>query len=92
MEILTKNEHDAILRNMENLLSEYNYIYSEDALNTIIDTWAEQKQDLLSAFKRHPNYVENEFCIAFSSDYERTLDSGESCRFSNWIQNSIADV
>lgn len=92
MEILTKNEHDAILRNMENLLSEYNYIYFESALNTIIDTWAEQKQDLLSAFKRHPNYVENEFCIAFSSDYERTLDSGESCRFSNWIQNSIVDV
>lgn len=92
MEILTKNEHDAILRNMENLLSEYNYIYSEDALNTIIDTWAEQKQDLLSAFKRHPNYVENEFCIAFSSDYERTVDLEESCRFSNWITTSIRDV
>ena len=92
MEILTKNEHNVILQNMENLLSEYNYIYSEDALNTIIDTWAEQKQDLLSAFKRHPNYVENEFCIAFSSDYERTVDSVESCRFSYWIRNSIMDV
>ena len=92
MEILTKNEHTVILQNMEKLLSEYNYAYSEYALNTIIDTWAEQKQDLLSAFKRHPNYVENEFCIAFSSDYERVLYSEESYRFSNWIRNSIRDV
>ena len=37
MEILTKIERNVILQNMENLLSKYNYIYSEDALNTIID-------------------------------------------------------
>lgn len=92
MEILTKNEHNVILQNMENLLSEYNYIYSEDALNTIIDTWAEQKWDLLSAFKRHPNYVENEFCIAFNLDYERTLDLEESFRFSRWIMENIESV
>lgn len=85
MEILTKNEHDAILRNMENLLSEYNYIYSEDALDAIIGTWAEQKQDLLSAFKRHPNYVENEFCIAFNQDFERVINDKQSYLFRNWL-------
>lgn len=92
MEILTKNEHDAILRNMENLLSEYDYIYSEDALNTIIDTWANQKQELIAAFKRHPNYLESEFCIAFSADYERSLTKEPSANFSTWLLDTLYSI
>ena len=66
--IITENEHNIILNNMKSLLEEYDYEYTTAALNTIIDKWANQKQELIAAFKRHPNYHESEFCIAVSAD------------------------
>lgn len=83
--ILTENEHSRILNNMQDLLEEYDYTYTVNALNTIIDEWANQKKELITAFKRHPNYLEGEFCIAFSKDYERAITRQPSIEFTKWI-------
>ena len=83
--ILNATERTTILDNMKKLLDEYDYDYTIDALNIIIDTWADRKESLITAFKKHPNYVENEFCIAFTQNYERTIDRTGSTRFANWI-------
>lgn len=83
--ILNEIEYNNILHNMEKLLDEYDYDYTIDALDTIIDTWAERKGTLIEAFKKHPNYIQNEFCIAFTQNYERTIDKNVSSRFADWI-------
>lgn len=44
-EIINDKERMALLAEMEGLLDEYDYDYSEGALNKIIDTWAEDKAD-----------------------------------------------
>ena len=89
---ITENEHNIILNNMESLLEEYDYNYTTKALNTIIDEWANQKQELIAAFKRHPNYLEGEFCIAFSADYERTITKEPSANFSTWLLDTLYSI
>ena len=92
MSIITENEHNIILNNMESLLEEYDYEYTTEALNTIIDEWANQKQELIAAFKRYPNYLENEFCIAFSTDYERTIIKDPSDNFAAWLRDALCSI
>ena len=87
--ILNATERTTILDNMKKLLDEYDYDYTIDALNIIIDTWADRKESLITAFKKHPNYVENEFCIAFTQNYERIVDKKGSEHFSDWLVTMI---
>lgn len=88
-QIITTEERKALIYNMSKLLDEYEYAYELDALSFIVDTWAEQKQELISAFKKHSNYVEGEFMIAFDSNYERTLDKNAVKSFRNWLLHIV---
>lgn len=85
--MLKANEKEYLLEAMEELLGEYDYEYSTWSLEDIIDTWAEEKETLIEAFKKHPNYVEGKFMIAFDTDYERTVDREGSRVFKNWLLN-----
>ena len=75
---------------MEELLTEYNYTYRSEAVANILDEWDRQKGWLVEAFKKHPNYVEGKFMIAFDADYERTIDKRASNHFGNWILDVAA--
>jgi hypothetical protein len=75
-----------LINNIKNLLDEYNYEYTTSALEKIINTWAENKATLLEAFKKHPNYLEGEYCIAFDTDYHREIDTRQSSRFSEYLE------
>lgn len=86
-EIITEDERKTLLEDMERLLDEYDYDYTEEALNKIIDTWAENKADLITAFKKHPNYLEGKFMIAFNHDYARCIDVGAIRAFQSWVMN-----
>ena len=83
--MITANERCYLLARMEELLEEYDYTYNEVALNKIIDTWEYQKGTLIEAFKKHPNYVEGKFMIAFDADFDRGINKRGSYQFSNWI-------
>ena len=85
--IITKEERETLLDQMENLLDEYDYEYTDRALNEIIDTWANNKKDLITAFKKHPNYLEGKFMIVFSHDFERGIDLNALEIFKSWVIN-----
>lgn len=83
--MLTTNERNYLLSSMEDLLEKYDYNYTSEALESIIDEWASQKGWLIEAFKKHPNYLEGKFMIAFDADYERGIDRHASYKFGQWI-------
>ena len=90
--MITTAEKNNLMDAMANLLDEYDYCYTYDASHTILDEWASQKAPLIEAFKKHPNYVEGKFMIAFDTNYERECDKNELCRFSSYIQDVLMDA
>ena len=84
---LTTTEREYILKSMKQLLDEYDYDYMTTSLNDIIDEWANKKGKLIEAFKKHPNYVDGKFLIAFDYDYERGFDRGVFDRFMRYLDN-----
>lgn len=83
--MITENEKNVIISEMKDLLDEYDYDYSMSAINKIIDEWSNQKAPLIEAFKKHPNYIEGKFMIAFDADYERSVDKNIVGEFYSWI-------
>lgn len=86
--IITDEERNALLENMKGLLDEYDYQYTEEALNKIINTWVTNKADLITAFKKHPNYLEGKFMIVFSHNFDRNVDVREIVNFRGWLIDS----
>lgn len=84
--ILTPNERKYLLESMKKLLSEYNHEHTDDALNKIIDEWSEKKKVLISAFRKHPNYVDGKFMIVFPHKYTRSKNEDAIRKFSCWLE------
>ena len=89
--MLSTSERDYLFESMRWLLNEYDYEYSNNALLDIIDEWALRKGGLIEAFKKHPNYLEGKFMIAFDADYERSIDGGISRRFGLWVIDAMKE-
>lgn len=89
--VITKEEKEKIVNDMRELLIEYDYNYEMFALETIVDEWADQKAELISAFKKHPNYIDGKFMIAFNSDFERTFDKAAITKFGKWLMYVIRE-
>ena len=87
-EIINDEERRALLSDMKGLLDEYDYKYTDEALNKIIDTWATNKAELITAFKKHPNYLQGKFMIVFSHNFSRNVDRDVVRRFKQWLLNS----
>ncbi len=85
--MLDTNERKYLLDSMKSLFDQYQYQYTDTALNEIIDEWYAQKGTLIEAFKKHPNYIPGKFMIAFSHTYERGITKKESNNFGHWIRN-----
>jgi formylmethanofuran dehydrogenase subunit E len=83
--------YTGILNDMERLLEAYEYEYSYKALQTIIDEWSENKAPLLEAFQKHPNYIPEQYCIAFDTDYHREIDVNQSRNFSRYLEIIIPE-
>ena len=88
--IITDYERKRLLNFMRDLLEAYEYDYDDDVLETIIDEWVESKKDFITAFKKHPCYVDGQFMIAFSKDYERSVDIDVLTGFSKYIKTRVA--
>lgn len=83
--MITVEEKNYLQDKMIDLLEEYDYSYTEDAVWDIIDTWSQRKATLIEAFKQHPNYIDGKFMIAFDTDYEREIDKNALREFENWL-------
>jgi hypothetical protein len=88
---IMENERQAILDNMRELLEKYDYEYTNDALEKIVDTWESNKATLIEAFKKHPKYVDGKFLIAFDADFERGVDRTAIDKFSSWLTCTVFD-
>lgn len=83
---IMENERQAILDNMRELLNKYDYEYTDEALEKIVNTWESSKGALIDAFKRHPNYVDGKFLIAFDTDFEREVNGGAIQHFESYLK------
>lgn len=89
--MLTNEERNYLMNSMQELLDEYDYTYTDSALDTILDKWYAQKEHLIEAFKKHPNYIEGKFMIAFSCDYDREINDDIISVFSQWLESRMYD-
>lgn len=83
--MITPEEKQYLLEEMTELLREYDYDFSNHALDDIITEWANQKAELIEAFKRHPHYLPGKFMIAYDYDYEREINVKQVNAFACWI-------
>ena len=83
---ITNDERATLFAQMTDLLNKFEYEYSTSAIDKIIDKWCENKGTLIEAFKKHPNYIDGKFLIAFESDYERDIDFNAIDNFRYYIQ------
>lgn len=90
MSIINETERKNLLASMKNLLEEYDYTYTDAALDKIVDTWTINKASLINAFKKHPNYIDGKFMIAFDRQYERVMDVKEIDRFAQYMRLTLA--
>lgn len=86
--MISNEEREYLVDSMHTLLKEYDYKCTEEALGKIVDKWAERKASLIEGFKKHPSYVDGRFMIAFTSDFERTVDVSGVRRFSRWLEDN----
>ena len=91
-QIISMKEKENIMANIQQLLEEYDYEYTEEAINKIINRWAEQKADLITLLSKHPNYVDGEFLIAFNTDWNREINADGAFEFAQWILDNIQTV
>lgn len=85
--MITPEEKQYLLEEMTELLREYDYDFSNHALDDIITEWANQKAELIEAFKRHPHYLPGKFMIAYDYDYTRDIDLRAVGRFAEWLKD-----
>lgn len=83
---LTDTERKKLHDDIVALLDEYDYYYEHTAIDKIIDEWEAKKGWLIDAFKKHPNYVDGKYLIAFDTDYEREIDNEIICQFKSWVK------
>ena len=83
--MITAEERSYLQDKMIDLLEEYDYSYTEDAISEIIENWSDNKATLIEAFKRHPNYIDGKFMIVFDTNYEREIDKQSTRDFRDWL-------
>jgi len=83
--MITSEEKNYLFKNCKDLLVEYGYPVTDNGLNKILDTWAENKADLIEMFKAHPNYIPGQFMITIDTDFRREIDVPTIVRFWEWV-------
>lgn len=70
--LLSCEEKGKIIKEMDELLNEYDYHPTTVGLIKIVDTWFENKKSLIALFKRHSSYNGN-YQIVFNKTYKRKI-------------------
>lgn len=90
-EVITEMERYSLIQKAKELLGRYEWEFTDRAVSKIIDTWAINKANLITAFKKHPNYIGN-FMIAWTINYEREIEPREISDFAYWLDNIISET
>lgn len=82
---LSDAQRDELYEEMRGLLDTYGYDPTKEGCDRIIDTWQENKGDLILLMSKHPNY-NGKYQIAFDSDFEREINPEEVRKFFNYVE------
>ena len=82
---VSNETYQNILQEMKDVLCDRNYDYSNRALESIVDTWASRKANLLDLLSKHPNWDENRLMIRFDKDFAREINIDTARGFVNWL-------
>lgn len=82
--VLTTEERETLRTEIMNLLEEYDYNPTEEAVDKILNEWVKNKGWMVNLFKKHPNY-NGKFQIAFDTDYTRCTDKRALETFVEWM-------
>lgn len=86
---LTTENKEKMLDIMRNELSNRNYTYNEEALETILNTWYKRKKKLLDVFSNHPLWNEEKCLIQFDTDYDREIDVSVVHNFYIYLRDNL---
>ena len=90
MSIITAVEREQLRADLCRLLDQYNYDSTPFALDCIIDEWAKNKSHLIEMFKKHPNYADGKFMIAFDADFSRAVNVRAIDKFIEWMYDNVS--
>jgi hypothetical protein len=82
--VLTTEERETLRTEIMDLLGEYDYNPTEEAVDKILNEWVRNKGWMINLFKKHPNY-NGKFQIAFDADYTRCTNKETLSIFANWM-------
>lgn len=71
------------------VLSENDWNYSENAIGKIINSWSQNKQQLMNIFRNYPNWDEEKKMIVFTADYEREIEGHVCHMFWRWLREQM---
>ena len=63
----------AMLRQATDLLDRYGYIYQNEYVGKILNRWEVKKSNLLTHFRKHPNWDEDTKRILLDAKYKRNF-------------------
>ncbi len=74
---------------MTNLLEKYNFKYDEEIIkNSVLETWRENKCELIEMFENHPLYNGN-YQIVLDESFERERDTSVINNFMYFVNNCL---
>lgn len=83
--VLTAEQKQQLVDEMRDLLDEYDYNYSDSAIDKIIDKWFKAKEPIIRILSKHPNWNADKFQVQFNHTFSRILDNKARKSFFEWI-------
>ena len=77
----------AMLRQATNLLDRYGYIYQNEYVGKILNRWEVKKSNLLTHFRKHPNWDEDTKRIVLDAKYNRNFSKSEVLAYESYVWN-----
>lgn len=88
MATITTEIKNAIINEMEEVLSSRYYSFGRKHLEKIVNEWFERKKGLIELLSKHPLWNPDKFLIQFDVDMERGICTDEIYRFTDWLMRA----
>jgi hypothetical protein len=87
---LTTKEYAALKRETTWLLQQYGY--NTESIDSVLHEWMKNKGWLINMFKKHPDYKDGKFQIAFESEIERRISKSGITKFVMWAKDHVYEA
>ncbi len=77
-----------VKKEVKRVLKRYEWSYSEDVIDKMVDKWFKAKKPLMDLFSKHPNWNNEKYYISFDVDFKREIDSDVIYTFKNYLHTN----